>query len=336
MTSDALNFDSLVAAIERTHSALAEQASKAVNLSLTLRNWFIGYYIAEFEQSGTDRAQYGAQLLDKVSARLAQAGMGGVAARSLRQYRQFYLAYPQIWQAPSAKFLQGVLPRNIWQTLSAKSESTAGDIRGATSPESGSLPAHQLLERLSFSHFVELLQLEDPTQRRFYEIECIRGNWSVRELKRQIASLYYQRSGLSQDKRGNGTLHHPDRQGGGLMKTQGPPQMDAAADSDAYQGLLREITAAVAPLQTLHQQAVETLAPTVREILQNRSRDARLIEHTLDHLLDHACIPQGLGGFKSLCRYYWEINPQATASYVVAYREMWDAGADDDQEAGHG
>jgi predicted nuclease of restriction endonuclease-like (RecB) superfamily len=208
MTSEALNFDSLVAAIERTHSALADQASKAVNLSLTLRNWFIGYYIAEFEQSGIDRAQYGARLLDKVSARLAQAGMEGVAARSLRQYRQFYLTYPQIWQTPSAKFLRGLLPRNTWQTLSAKLVRAAGDIREAASPEAGRLPADLLVERLSFSHFVELLQLEDSLQRRFYEIECIRGNWSVRELKRQIASLYYERSGLSTDKEALARLAH--------------------------------------------------------------------------------------------------------------------------------
>lgn len=59
MAFDRMNFDGLVAAIERTHSALAEQASKAVNVSLTLRNWFIGYYIQEYEQSGTDRAAYG-------------------------------------------------------------------------------------------------------------------------------------------------------------------------------------------------------------------------------------------------------------------------------------
>ncbi len=62
-------------------------------------------------------------------------------------------------------------------------------------------PVHpDLVQRLSFSHLAELLELPDETQRRFYEIECIRGNWSVRELRRQIASLYYQRSGLSKNK----------------------------------------------------------------------------------------------------------------------------------------
>ena len=96
-------------------------------------------------------------------------------------------------------------------------------------------------------------------------------------------------------------------------------------ESDAYRGLLDDLVTALAPLQALHQQAVEAHAPTVREIIRTGSRDGRLIEHTLDHLLDHACIPQGLALFKSLCRYYWDLNPQATASYVNAYREMWDS-----------
>jgi hypothetical protein len=97
-------------------------------------------------------------------------------------------------------------------------------------------------------------------------------------------------------------------------------------DSDAYGSLLDDLTAIIAPLQALHQQAVEAQASTVRDILRSGSRDSRLIEHTLDHLLDHACIPEGLGLFKSLCRHYWPINPHATASYIHAYREMWDSG----------
>ena len=63
-------------------------------------------------------------------------------------------------------------------------------------------------QRLSFTHLVELIQLPDDTQRRFYEIECIRGNWSVRELRRQIASFYYQRSGLSKDKNKVSAMAH--------------------------------------------------------------------------------------------------------------------------------
>ena len=99
--------------------------------------------------------------------------------------------------------------------------------------------------------------------------------------------------------------------------------------SNNDRGLLDDLSAIIAPLHALHRQAVEAHAPAVREILRSRSRDARLIERTLDHLLDHACIPQGLAHFKSLCRHYWDINPQATANYINAYREMWDS---DDRE----
>jgi len=130
------------------------------------------------------------------------------------------------------------------------------------------------------------------------------------------------------------------RDGGVCVSTEGPgssavesqrwPQKADSPDSDAYRDLLQDLAAVIAQLQTLHQQAVEAHMPTVQEILRSGSRDARLIEHTLDHLLDHACIPQGLALFKSLCRHYWHINPQATASYINAYREMWDS--DDENE----
>lgn len=215
MNAKAFDFAGLVAAIRQTDAALTEQALKAVNLGLTLRNWCVGCYLAEFEQNGTDRAEYGAQLLDKVSARLTQAGMAGVAARSLRQYRQFYLAYPQIWRTPSAKSLQAVLPPEIWQTLSAKlpvdireTPSPQSDIAGIALPQSITHSGRVPLERLSFSHFAELLQLDDPLQRAFYETEALRGNWSVRELKRQIASQYFERSGLSTDKAALAKLAH--------------------------------------------------------------------------------------------------------------------------------
>jgi hypothetical protein len=104
------------------------------------------------------------------------------------------------------------------------------------------------------------------------------------------------------------------------------PQTAPSPDSDAYRALLSNLAAIVAPFQALHQQAIEALTPNVHDIIESNSRDARLIEQTLDQLLDHACIPQGLVVFKSLCRYYWAIDPHATASYIYAYREMWDDG----------
>ena len=194
------NFEKLVGFIRQVHDELAAQAGRAVNLSLTLRNWLIGCYIAEYEQNGTDRAEYGTRLLENLSSHLDETGMGGVAPRSLRLYRQFYLIYPAIWQTPSAKSLQSLIPSSIRQTLPAKSQTETKD----SSPLG--IPASDLIQKLSFSHFAELIGVADDTKRAFYEIECILGNWSVRELKRQINSLYYERSGLSKDKTKLATL----------------------------------------------------------------------------------------------------------------------------------
>jgi predicted nuclease of restriction endonuclease-like (RecB) superfamily len=192
------DFESLVASIAQIHRQAQDFATKAVNVGLTLRNWFIGHRIVEFEQNGADRAAYGENLMTTLSQRLAAHGLPQVTPRELRRYRQLYQVYPQIWQSVTAKSIEAsgftamlplahLLPSSIRESVTAESP-----IREAVSPE--------LIHRLSFTHLSELIQLTDDTQRRFYELECIRGNWSVRELRRQIDSLYYQRSGLSKNK----------------------------------------------------------------------------------------------------------------------------------------
>ncbi len=192
------DFDSLVGSIVQIHTQAQDFATKAVNVGLTLRNWFIGLRIVEFEQNGNDRATYGEGLLDTLSKRLATHGLPQVTPRELRRYRQLYQVYPQIWQSVTAKSLEAsgltamlalahLPPSAIRETVTAKSQ------RDEPAPPPS-------IHRLSFTHLSELIQLQDDTERRFYEIECIRGNWSVRELRRQIESLYFQRSGLSKDK----------------------------------------------------------------------------------------------------------------------------------------
>ncbi len=91
-----------------------------------------------------------------------------------------------------------------------------------------------------------------------------------------------------------------------------------------------KIQSLAASLHVLHRQKVASLSPIVQTLLDTRSRNVKEIEHTLDHLLDCACIPEGLAIFKALCRYYYTINPAATASYVLTYREMWDSEAEQD------
>ena len=55
------------------------------------------------------------------------------------------------------------------------------------------LPAEKLVGALSFTHFEQHIAIDEPLKRAFYEIECVRGNWSMRALKRQIATLYFER-----------------------------------------------------------------------------------------------------------------------------------------------
>ena len=192
------DFDSLVSSIVHLHQQSQTIASKAVNVTLTLRNWLIGQRIVEFEQQGKDRAAYGESLLPALAERLSATGLKRVDVRELRRFRLLYGVYPQIRETVTPELLAGLGAGALQPLLNALPLPK----RETASPESQtveSLPP-QLIYRLSFSHLAELLDLPDETQRRFYEIECIRGNWSVRELRRQIASLYYQRSGLSKDK----------------------------------------------------------------------------------------------------------------------------------------
>jgi len=200
------DFESLVVSIVQIHQQAREFATKAVNIGLTLRNWLIGYRIIAFEQEGADRAAYGESLIDTLSQRLASRGLSRVTSRELRRFRQFYQVYPRIWESVTPKSIEAaglfalLPPRDasetpIWESLTPESQMA----ETVTPP---------LIHRLSFTHLSELIQLTDDTQRRFYEIECIRGDWSVRELRRQIASLYYERSGLSKNKARLSALAH--------------------------------------------------------------------------------------------------------------------------------
>jgi predicted nuclease of restriction endonuclease-like (RecB) superfamily len=84
--------------------------------------------------------------------------------------------------------------------VTAKFELATGLPMTEPSASPFALPSRKLLESLSFTHLEQLIATADPLKRAFYEIECIRGNWSVRALKRQISSLCFERSGLSLDK----------------------------------------------------------------------------------------------------------------------------------------
>ena len=175
------NFQELVGVIRQVHEELVAQAGKAVNLSLTMRNWLIGAYIAEYKLSGADRATYGENLLNELSRELRRHEISNSGRRQLYNYLAFYRNYPQIVRTVPA------------QTRHLIPETIAGEKVRTVSTQLGIAP-EKLLGSLSYSHFELLSAIDDDLKRTYYEIECIRGNWSVRELKRQIGSLYYERS----------------------------------------------------------------------------------------------------------------------------------------------
>jgi predicted nuclease of restriction endonuclease-like (RecB) superfamily len=213
-----LDFTALVVAIRQVHAHCTAQANRAVNVSLTLRNWVIGGYLHHYELNGQDRAKYGDGLLARLAERLENEGLQRMDERELRRYRAFYLMYPQIRESLSPEFTfalplvrairetvspeleESLKVRSIVRSVTGQSDTVAGfPIMETVSPQLA-LPGKKLMDSLSFSHFAELIEIDDPLKRAFYEIECIRGNWSVRALKRQIATLYFERSGLSKEK----------------------------------------------------------------------------------------------------------------------------------------
>ncbi len=175
-------FNTLVTQIDTIHKTLQAKSIQSVSTGLTIRNWIIGYYIVEYEQNGEDRAEYGAKIIENLVRRLKH--IKSMSETNLKLFRLFYFAYPRIRQTVSDEF---------------KLENLEIQQRAYT--KSLEVPTKQLLNSFSFSHFIELLKIDDPLKRLFYEVEGIKGHWSVRELKRQINSATYERIGLSQSKK---------------------------------------------------------------------------------------------------------------------------------------
>lgn len=223
------NYDSLVKHIQSVGKALRQDAYVVINRNVTTRAWLTGCYIIEYEQHGSDRANYGDRLLQNLSQSL---GGKSYSVTNLRSYRLFYSLYPELRPIIGAYILNRFgkgngrsdetlfLPSQIQQSLIAelqgeeKQQSMTAEsalsqgspaITGtfhdgfAMSLSDGSIKAvpQMLFDRLSFTHIVQLIHIEDSMERAFYAIEAMRGPWSVRELQRQIDSNYYTRSGWS-------------------------------------------------------------------------------------------------------------------------------------------
>ena len=174
------SFEHLTQLVEQVHNSAYTSSVKAINRFATIRNYIIGFYIVEYEQNGSDRAKYGDRLLKRLTGRINKRGINETL---LKVSRAFYLNYPQV-----LLYLEG---------KSATSSHQLSDEKSATSSHQFVTSADKLISQLSFSHIREILTIDDPLARFFYETECIKCCWSVKELRRQIATNLYFRAGVS-------------------------------------------------------------------------------------------------------------------------------------------
>ena len=128
--------------------------ASSVNATIVQTYWQIGKFIVEYEQHGNERAEYGSDLLNRLSRDLTLKYASGFSRSNVFYIRKLYLEYPKV----------------------------------------------QTLSELSWSHYIELLKIEDKSERSFYEKESVNAHWGVRELRRQLKSMLFHRLALSTDK----------------------------------------------------------------------------------------------------------------------------------------
>ena len=177
--------------------ALLEEArrasSRAVNAVLTATYWEIGRRIVEHEQQGAERAEYGKQVLARLSADLGARFGRGFGVDNLQRFRVFYLTHGP--EAISATPSRESPPEQAGEKHATLSRISA---QASSAPS----PLADLAGRfpLPWSAYVRLLAVKSEQAREFYEAEALRGGWSVRQLDRQIQSQFYERTALSRNK----------------------------------------------------------------------------------------------------------------------------------------
>lgn len=164
---------------------------RTINQTMVLTYFEIGRMIVEEEQGGKERAEYGKQLLKELSKVLTKEFGRGFSTDNLENMRRLYLTY-SISETPSRKSESENSSTVL--TISEKGQTVSDEFQNEK---------QQTLSvkfNLSWSHYLKLMRIDDENERKFYEIEAAKNNWSVRELERQYDSALYTRLVLSRDK----------------------------------------------------------------------------------------------------------------------------------------
>lgn len=204
------NLENISFQIENIHSYFKDYANKQVNYAYTLRNWLIGMYLFEIEQKGQDRAEYGEKLYRNLALKLKGKKIKGMSFTSLHTFKKFFQIYPSIVQTLSEQFQynenqQFAIVQSLIEQFNSneniKIQSLIGQFGLENNVKSIAIENPNLfISKISFSHILEFIKIEEPLQRSFYEIQTIKNGWTVRQLQREMNSLLYERIGLSSNK----------------------------------------------------------------------------------------------------------------------------------------
>jgi len=169
------------------------ELSRVINTALVETYFHVGRLIVEFEQKGSQRANYASQTLQKLSSLLRKEFGRGFSVDNLEHMRKFYIIYGKAYNkhagAPQRKSIKTTKP-----AVNQKSETVSRKLH------SKNIVSSITPFRLNWSHYVFLLRVDNPQERNFYEIESANENWSLRDLKGHYESALYERLALSRNK----------------------------------------------------------------------------------------------------------------------------------------
>ena len=190
------NYEQILSGISELLESARRSAARAVNRFMTATYWEIGRQIVLGEQGGRARADYGEQLVRQLAEDLSARHGRGFSKSNLFQMRAFYQGW-EIFQTPSGIFEARARDSLLADADVGRTREPALAGQPIVDPDLGMVAA---AFSLPWSHYVCLMTLKDPQAREFYEAEALRGGWSIRQLKRQIDSQFYQRTLLSKNK----------------------------------------------------------------------------------------------------------------------------------------
>ena len=182
----------LLGGIDHLITTARSLTARAVNAVMTATYWDAGRQIVEFEQGGKARAAYGAALLECLSADLTRKHGRGFSVDNLERFRLLYLRFP--------------MPEISATPLRISGSSTPGQIISATPLRKSGPEVLAWIETLasrlplSWSHYTRLLRVKSGEAFAFYHAEALRGGWNIKQLERQVSSLFYERAMLSKNK----------------------------------------------------------------------------------------------------------------------------------------